>query len=171
MSDIILYEKIENKILLIRKQKVMLDRDLAELYGVPTKRLNEQIKRNIKRFPEDFMFQLNKIETNELVANCDRFDKLKHSSVYPLVFTEQGIAMLSSVLNSDRAIKINITIMRAFVKIRQLIYSYKDLVGKIEEIEKKYDTKIKKVFEVLDFLIKAKEEDNKNKELIGFKER
>ncbi len=102
MSDIVLYEKIENKILLIRDQKVMLDRDLADLYGVETKVLNQAVKRNAERFPKDFMFQLNEIETNKLVTNCDRFNMLKHSSVSPHAFTEQGVAMLSSALNSKR---------------------------------------------------------------------
>ena len=99
---------IENKILVIRGQQVMLDRDLAELYGVETKRLNEQVRRNIERFPEDFMFTLNKTEKDEVVANCDRFNTMKHSTVLPYVFTEQGVAMLSSVLKNQKAVEVNI---------------------------------------------------------------
>ena len=131
------------------RQKVMLDRDLAELYEVPTKRLNEQVKRNIKRFPDDFMFQLTSEEKNELVANCDRFKTLKHSTVNPYAFTEQGVAMLSSVLNSDRAIQVNIQIMRTFTQMRQMMLSYKDLKEKIEKMESKYDKQFRIVFQAL----------------------
>ena len=99
-------EKIERSIFLIRGQRVMLDRDLAYLYGVPTKVLNQAVKRNERRFPSDFMFRLTKEEKNELVTNCDRLARLKHSSALPSVFTEQGVAMLSSVLNSERAIEV-----------------------------------------------------------------
>ena len=112
MDSVNLQETIEAKIFIIREQKVMIDRDLAILYGVSTKRLNEQVKRNIQRFPKDFMFVLSMQEKNELVANCDRFITLKHSTVFPYAFTEQGLAMLSSVLNSERAILVNIQIMR-----------------------------------------------------------
>ena len=131
MANIAHLEKIENKIYLIRELKVMLDYDLAELYEVSTKRLNEQVKRNIKRFPDDFMFQLAKYEKDYLVANCDHLEKLKYSYRMPYVFTEQGVAMLSSVLKSEKAIEINVLIMRAFVKIRKMVYSYKDLADKI----------------------------------------
>ena len=97
-SSLVPQERIEGKILLLRGKKVMLDRDLAELYGVEAKALNQAVKRNMKRFPDDFMFQLDKVETKELVTNCDRFASMKHSSVNPYAFTEQGVAMLSSVL-------------------------------------------------------------------------
>ena len=117
---------IEGKIFLIRGQKVMLDRDLAKLYKVPTKRLNEQVKRNIKRFPKDFMFQLTRNERNELVAICDQLKMLKHSSSFPYAFTEQGVAMLSTVLRSERAIQVNIQIMRAFTKLRRLLATHED---------------------------------------------
>lgn len=115
---LIIQEKIEGMILYIRGIKVILDTDLAALYNVRTKRLNEQVKRNIKRFPEDFMFQLTSKETHELVANCDRLRPLKHSTSNPYVFTEQGIAMLSSVLNSDKAIEINIQHQISFQNIK-----------------------------------------------------
>jgi len=119
-------ERIEQAIFLIRRQKVMLDADLAILYGVPTKALNQAVKRNERRFPPDFMFRLTKKEKNELVTNCDRFERLKHSSALPHAFTEQGVAMLSSVLNSERAIDVNIEIIRAFVRLRQMLSAHKD---------------------------------------------
>ncbi|MBU4511625.1 ORF6N domain-containing protein, partial [Patescibacteria group bacterium] len=175
MSNIIPVEKIENKILLIRGLKVMLDRDLAELYGVETKVLNQAIKRNKKRFPDDFMFQLTRMETEYLVSQnviplrsqivTLKAEKAKNkgkttnlrsqivtsrwggSRYLPYVFTEQGVAMLSSVLKSERAIEMNIIIMRAFVKIRNLIYSYKDLAEKVEKMERTYNKQIGKIFE------------------------
>ena len=148
-SPVLVQERIEQQIFMIRGKKVMLDRDLAELYKVPTKRLNEQVKRNHRRFPNDFMFVLTRRELNELVANCDRFDTIKHSSVLPYAFTEQGVAMLSSVLNSDKAIEVNIQIMRTFSKLRELMLVHKDLRLKIEEMEKKYDQQFKLVFDAI----------------------
>ena len=121
MTKLIPVEKITDKILFLRNEKVLLDRDLANLYGVSTRALNQAVKRNARRFPHDFMFQLTKKEKDELVTNCDRFKPLKHSSVSPRAFTEQGVAMLSSVLNSQRAIEVNIAIMRAFVHLRKMI--------------------------------------------------
>ena len=114
---LIIQNEIERIIIQIRNKKVILDLDLAILYGVQTKRLNESVKRNIKRFPEDFMFQLTTSEKAEVVANCDHLKVLKFSHVLPYAFTEQGIAMLSSVLNSDKAIEVNIQIMRTFTKL------------------------------------------------------
>ena len=129
-------EIIENRIFTIRGQKVMIDRDLAELYEVPTHRLNEAVKRNKKRFPDDFMFKLTKDELNELIANCDRFQTLKHSPTTPNAFTEQGVSMLSSVLNSDRAISINIEIIRAFVRLRQYALIQNSTSREIDELRK-----------------------------------
>jgi hypothetical protein len=114
-------ELIMNKILVLRGMKVMIDSDLAELYGVTTKRLNEQVKRNIKRFPEDFMFQLTAEEKQEVVANCDHLKRLKFSPNMPYAFTEHGAVMLASVLNSDRAKTVNIQIVRVFSRMRQLL--------------------------------------------------
>ena len=131
----------------------MVDRDLAALYMIPTHRLNEQVKRNIQRFPCDFMFRLTRKERNELIANCDRFRPVKHSSHLPFAFTEQGIAMLSSVLNSDKAIEINIQIMRTFTKLRELMMEHKDLRLKIEEMEKKYDKQFQLVFNAVKQLL------------------
>lgn len=161
-------EVIEQKIYLIRGHRVMIDTDLAHLYAVKTKRLNEQVKRNIKRFPVDFMFQLTKKEKNELVANCDQFKQLKHSTIAPYAFTEQGVAMLSSVLNSERAIEVNIAIMRAFVKLRQIIYANKELAQKLKELEQrieKHDTEIHAIFEAIRQLMTPPE---KPKRRIGF---
>jgi len=131
-------ETIQNKIFLIRGKRVMLDRDLAELYGVPTKRLNEQVKRNKKRFPEHFMFQLTKTEKDEVVANCDHLKTLKFSPTLPHAFTEHGVAMLSSVLNSEKAIQVNIQIINAFIKMRQMLANQEEIREKIEEIQRKY---------------------------------
>lgn len=142
-SCLIIPEEIEQKIFIIRSNKVMLDIDLASLYGVQTKRLNEQVKRNIKRFPEDFMFKLTIAERAEVVANCDHLKALKFSHVLPYAFTEHGILMLSSVLNSEKAIEVNIQIMRTFTKLRELILVHKDLRIKIEQMEKKYDSRLK----------------------------
>jgi hypothetical protein len=121
--SIISVDVVMSRIFFVRGEKVLIDRDLAELYGVSTKALNQAAKRNQRRFPPDFMFRLTQIERNELVTNCDRFKSLKHSSASPSAFTEQGVAMLSSVLNSDRAIEVNIAIMRAFVRLRKLVAS------------------------------------------------
>lgn len=128
--------KIEQRILMIRGDKVIIDADLAEFYGVPTRRLNEQVKRNKERFPEDFMFQLNADEKSEVIAKCDHLEKLKFSKALPFAFTEHGAIMAASVLNSPQASEISIFIVRAFVKLRQAITGYKDLTRKISQIEK-----------------------------------
>ena len=126
---------IEPKILTIRGFKVMIGRDLALLYGVQTKRLNEAVKRNIGRFPNHYMFQLSRQEKQELVANCDRFKALKHCTTLPYAFTEQGVAMLSSVLRSEKAIQVNIQIMNTFVKMRQWAIESKDIARRLTELE------------------------------------
>ena len=147
----------------------MVDRDLAELYLVSTKRLNEQVKRNHRRFPTDYMFKLTRLETNQLVANCDRFISLKHSTATPRVFSEQGVAMLSSVLNSPRAVSVNIQIMRAFVSLRQAMINQKELALRIDLLEEKYkdhDGQFKVVFDVIRQLVEPPVE--KPKERIGF---
>jgi len=167
-ENIIPQDIVENKILLIRGQKVMLDRDLAVLYGVPTKRLNEQVRRNINRFPNDFMFQLSKEESNILISQIAT-SSWGGVRKLPFVFTEQGVAMLSSVLKSEKAIDVNVVIMRTFVNIRKFVSTYEGLAMKIAELEKKHDKKIGKIFEVLDYLIKGNEEEKKNKREIGFK--
>lgn len=165
VDGIVPLENIESRIFLIRGQKVMLDRDLAGLYGVATKVLNQAVKRNIKRFPDDFMFKLTQSEKNELVTNCDRFRTLKHSTVTPYAFTEQGVAMLSSVLNSERAVQVNIAIMRVFVKLREMIASNKELSKRLDELEKKYDSQFRVVFDAIRQLMTPPEPKRKR---IGF---
>jgi len=158
-------ERIDRAIFNIRGQKVLLDRDLALLYQVTTKVLNQSVKRNISRFPDDFMFQLSREETVELVTNCDRFESLKHSSSLPYAFTEQGVAMLSSVLNSERAVEVNIQIMRAFVRLRQMLSTNVDLARKLEALEQKYDSQFRVVFDAIRALMA---EPEKPKRTIGF---
>jgi len=143
----------------------MLDRDLATLYGVKSIRLREQVKRNIERFPADFMFQLSQKEADILVSQNAIPSKGSFGGYLPYVFTEQGVAMLSSVLNSKRAIAVNIQIMRIFVKIKEMLMTHRDLQNKIEAMEKKYDQQFRVVFEAIKQLIK---EDQKPKRKIGF---
>lgn len=150
MKEIILVEMIERKIYLIRGHKVMFDRDLAELYEVPTRRLNEQVKRNISRFPSDFMFQLSHEEYENLRSQFAISSSGHGGRRYiPYVFTEQGVSMLSSVLNSERAVQVNIAIMRTFVKLRELLSTNKDLARKLSDLENKYDAQFKVVFDAI----------------------
>ncbi|MDO9566297.1 MAG: ORF6N domain-containing protein [Candidatus Desulfaltia sp.] len=165
MSNVVTMETITGKICLIRGMKVLLDADLAELYGVTTKALNQAVTRNEQRFPPDFMFRLAKEEKQELVTNCDRLDRLKHSSALPRVFTEQGVAMLSSVLRSERAIHVNIQIMRVFTRLRQMVLDNKELRKEFEKLKQITDERFQIVFETLDQLIKS---ENKPKKKIGF---
>lgn len=158
-SDLIL-----SKIIIIRGHKVMLDKDLAELYGVETKRLKEQVKRNIGRFPDDFMFELTKSEFGNLRSHIatSRWGGTRYA---PLAFTEQGVAMLASVLNSPRAIEVNIQIVRAFVKLRQMISSHDELRKKIEAMEDTYDGQFRLVFDAIRELIRVEQSPKKK---IGF---
>jgi len=165
MKAIVPIEVIEKKILLIGGQKVMLDSDLAALYRVTTKRLNEQVRRNLKRFPADFMYQLSREEFESLRSHFATTSSWGGRRTLPYVFTEQGIAMLSSVLNSDRAIEVNIQIMRAFVKLREMIATHKDLSRKLAELEKKYDGQFQIVFEGIRQIIGV---EDKPKRKIGF---
>lgn len=147
--DLIPQETIESKILLLREKKVMLDKDLAKLYGVTTGNLNKAVKRNIERFPDDFMFQLTKTEVDSLRFQFGSLKRGRHVKYPPYAFTEQGVAMLSSVLNSERAILVNIQIMRAFTKLREMLLTHKDLKKKIEAMERKYDRRFRVVFEAI----------------------
>src|SRR4030066_2070812 len=137
MTDIIPLETIEHRILLIRGHKVMIDADLADIYGVSTKRLNEQVKRNRDRFPEDFMFQLTEKENAEVVANCDHLKRLKFSPNLPYAFTEHGAIMLAAILNSPIAVHASIQVVRAFVRLRKMLVSNADLARKLTALEKK----------------------------------
>jgi hypothetical protein len=165
MDSLVSLETIEKRILFIRYQRVMLDADLAELYGVTTKRLNEQVKRNRNRFPEDFMFQLTEEEKIDVVANCDHLKQLRFSPNLPHAFTEHGAIMLASVLNSPIAVQASIHVVRAFVRIRQILASNADLARKLDTLEKKYDAQFKVVFEAIRQLMIPPESKRKK---IGF---
>ena len=180
MKDLVISEIIEQKIYLIRGQKVMLDRDLAVLYGVQTKKLNQAVKRNKNRFPIDFMFRLTREEDNSLRSqfvtsneNGSLTSQIATSKngrggrrYLPYAFTDYGVAMLSSVLNSDRAIAVNIQIIRTFIKLRKLLATHADLLKKIETMERGYDRQFKIVFEILKELREASKKQIKK---IGFK--
>lgn len=146
---------IQDKIILLRGKQIMVDRDLAELYGIETKVLNQAVKRNIERFPEDFMFTLDELEKTELVTNCDRFKVLKHSSTLPHAFTEQGVAMLSSVLKSQTAVEVNIKIMRAFVSMRHFLQNNAEIFAEMNFVKK----------QLLETAIHQKEADKRIDEL------
>ena len=178
MSNAIAVEVIATRILELRGKKVMLDRDLAKLYGVKVKRLNEQVKRNTKRFPDDFMFQITKEEINSLRSHFvtlnsrSQFATLKQGQnikYLPYVFTEHGVAMLSSVLNSERAIQVNILIMRAFTKLREILLTHKELAYKLSQLERKiekHDGEIKTIFEAIRQLMLPPEKSTRK---IGFR--
>lgn len=165
MNPSIPEEFIEYRIHLLRGQKVMLSRDLAELYGVPTKVLTQAVKRHINRFPADFMFQLNQKETKNWKSQIVISNSGLKMGLRTRPFTEQGVAMLSSVLNSERAVEVNIRIIRAFVKLRQLISSHKDLSRRLDELEGRYDFKFRAVFAAIRRLM---EPPKKLQRKIGF---
>ena len=159
-------ERIERSILLIRGHRVLLDTHLADLYGVPTKRLNEQVRRNRSRFPGDFMFQLTSEEVESLRSQLATSNQGRGGRRYaPYAFTEQGVAMLSTVLNSERAIRVNIEIMRAFVRLRQILASNVQLARRLDALEKKYDAQFKVVFDAIRELMTPPEPDKRK---IGF---
>ncbi len=167
-KKIVSQETIEQKIFLIRGQKVMLDKDLAELYGIETKVLKQAVKRNIKRFPTDFMFELSKEEFKNLRSQIvtSSWGGVRYT---PMAFTEQGVAMLSSVLNSDKAIQVNIQIMRVFSSLRQILATHKELVHKLNELERKitkHDGDIATIFQAIRQLMAPPESTRKK---IGFK--
>jgi phage regulator Rha-like protein len=144
----------------------MIDRDLADLYGVETKYLNRQVKRNLKRFPPEFMFQLDQNEKTELVTNWHRFISLKHSPRPPFVFTEHGIAMLSSVLNSEQAININIVIIKTFIKLKELMFSNRNLERRINSLEERVENQFELVMQEIETMKQIK---NKPRVKIGYK--
>jgi hypothetical protein len=174
MKALIPVELIEKKILLIRGKKVMLDADLAELYQVETFNLNKAVKRNIDRFPQDFMFQLTKQEADSLrfQIGMSKTEGRGGRRYLPYVFTEHGVAMLSTVLNSERAVKVNIEIMRAFVRLRQMLASNAELARKLDALEKKYDAQFKVVFDAIRQLMTppvTRKRKRKRKRKIGFR--
>ncbi|MDP2413175.1 ORF6N domain-containing protein [Daejeonella sp.] len=162
MNDILQTRQFESLIFELRGFKVMIDTDLASLYETETKKLKQQVKRNEDRFPSDFMFVLTNEEKEQLVTNCDRLNNLKHSSISPMAFTKQGVAMLSSVLRSPKAVKINIEIMRAFVYYRQILLQNQDLYKKVKEL----DDKINHVYR---FLLNKIEISKSSIEPVGYK--
>ena len=171
-ASLVPVEIIQNKIYLIRGHKVMLDFDLALLYGVETRALIQAVKRNLRRFPSDFMFQLDQEEYTSLTSQIVMSNKGRGGRRHlPYVFTEQGVAMLSSVLNSNRAVDVNIQIMRVFTKLREMMTSHKDLARKIEDLERKFgehDKKFLMVFDAIRRLLQQAEESTKPKEPFGF---
>jgi hypothetical protein len=163
-----IYQKLHE----IREQKIMLDFDLALLYEVENRALKQAVKRNIDRFPEDFMFQLTKSEWKELITNCDKLpDGIKFSPITPFAFTEQGVAMLSSVLKSKKALHVNFSIIRAFVYTRKYALSNKDLSIKLIEIENQFNKQFDDVFEAINYLLKkdTSEKNTKERKRIGYK--
>ncbi|MGY3052393.1 hypothetical protein ACVWYG_000583 [Pedobacter sp. UYEF25] len=165
-------QTLKSKIHEVRGLKLMLDFDLAELYETETRALKQAVNRNIDRFPDDFMFQLSKQEWQELITNCDNLpETAKFSPSRPYAFTEQGVAMLSSVLKSKKAIEVNIAIMRTFVLIRQYALSHQDLTDKLNELETKYDQQFSDIYQALTFLVdkREKEETQKERVKIGYK--
>ncbi|WP_282161067.1 ORF6N domain-containing protein [Ulvibacterium marinum] len=168
-------QTIQNRIYEIRGQKVLLDFDLSELYETETKRLKEAVRRNIERFPSDFMFELTKDEYNTLrtqFASLDNRGRGKHSKYNPFAFTEQGIAMLASVLRSPKAIEVNIQIVRAFVFLRKYALSHSELSQKLQELETKYDKQFNDIFEAINYLIQKDKLENTQKvrKRIGFRQ-
>ena len=168
-TEILIPDKvIMDKIILIRGQQVMISNDLAELYGVTTKRLNEQAKRNIKRFPQHFMFQLNEQEKDKVVAICDHLQNIKYSPYLPYVFTEYGTVMLANILYSDRAIQASIRIVEIYIKIREDILSNKDLLLKMEQLEKRMGAQDEKIILVFQYLKSFIDTKDKPRKRIGF---
>lgn len=165
-SSIIPDVRVEQKILTIRGHAVVLDADLAELYGVETRALNQAVKRNAARFPEDFVFQLTADEKTEVVTNCDHLARLKYSKSLPYAFTEHGAIMAAGILNSEKAIQTSIWVVRGFVRLRQLLAGHAELAAKLKQMETKYDSQFKVVFDALRKLMQPPED--KPKERIGF---
>jgi hypothetical protein len=164
LTAVVLFEAVQSKIYLVRGKKVMLDRDLADLYQVKPIALRQQVKRNLESFPEDFMFQLNDREVDIMLSQNVIPSKKSLGGSSPMVFTEQGVAMLSSVLKSQRARQVNIMIMRTFVKLREMLSSHTELQEKIGQLERKYDQQFKVVFEAIKHIIYTEENPKK----IGF---
>ncbi|MEK6732723.1 MAG: ORF6N domain-containing protein [Candidatus Omnitrophota bacterium] len=172
MKELIPQERIERRILVIRGQKVMLDRDIAELYGVTTAQLTRQVRRNIDRFPEDFMFQLTKEELTDLMCQIGT-SSWGGTRKLPYAFTEQGVAMLSGILRSKRAVYVNIAIMRAFVRLKQILATHKELAEKLKELEGevgKHNKLIMEIFEIIKQLTPAPMPPIKPKRQIGFRQ-
>lgn len=168
MGQLVQIESIEQKILFIRKQKVMIDADVAAVYGVSTKVLNQAVKRNKNRFPSDFMFNLTPEEKYKVVTNCDHLRLLKYSSSLPYAFTEHGSIMLASVLNSSKAVESSIYVVRAFVRLREFISSDKEISKKLEDLERKYESHDHQIKAVFDAIRRLMEPPKKKRYRVGF---
>lgn len=168
MSNLVLQQGIENRIFVIRNQRVMVDRDLAELYEIETKHLNRQVRRNKHRFPKEFMFTLTVKEKNELVTKCHRFQSMKYSSSLPSVFTEHGVAMLATVLNSEIAVKMSIEIIKTFIKLRKIISTHKQVAKKLKQLEGKIDKHDEDIRSLFEAIRQLTTNGQKPKKKIGF---
>ena len=165
--ELILLEEIVPQILTIRGHNVILDMDLARLYGTTTKALNQAVKRNAGRFPAEFMFRLTKEEKQQVVTNCDHLQQLKFSPVLPFAFTEHGAIMAASVLNTPRAVDVSVIVVRTFLKLREMLATHKDLARKLDALEQKYDAQFKVVFDAIRQLM-APPPEPKRRGKIGF---
>ena len=157
---------LETRIILVRGERVMIDADLAAVYGVPTKALNQAVKRNPRRFPADFAFRLSAAEKSEVVTNCDHLARLRFASARPYAFTEHGAIMAANVLSSRRAVELSVEVVRAFARLRELVASHKDLAKRLDELESRYDRQFKAVFDAIRELMRPPEPKMKRK--IGF---
>ena len=167
-ESIVPTERLQDRILIIRKHKVMLDADLAELYGVPTKALNQAVRRNLERFPKDFMFRLSPEEKEEVVTNCDHLKRLKFSPVLPYVFTEHGALMLANVLNSKRAVQMSIFVIRTFIKLRELLLTHEEFIYRLAHLEHKVEKHDRNIQEILEAIRKLTERPQGPVRAIGF---
>lgn len=160
--------RIGRRILFVRGHRVILDADLAAIFGVPTKRLNEQVRRNASRFPPDFMFRLSARETAEVVAICDHLARLKFSPVRPLAFTEHGAIMAANVLHSRRAVQASVYVVRAFVRLREALAAHKDLARKLDDLERKLSTHDDAIRSILEAIRQLMEPPDPSRPRIGF---
>jgi phage regulator Rha-like protein len=170
-NTIIPSEKIDRAILLLRNKRVMLDADLAMIFGTTTKRLNQQVKRNINRFPSDFLFQLTDEEKDWVVTNCDHLKQLRFSPVAPYAFTEHGTIMVAMVLNTPIAAEASVAVVRAFIKLREILLQSKDLAKRLNELESKYDRQFSVVFEAIKKLMQLPLKDTKRQKIGSRRER
>ena len=168
-NEILPVDTVEERILTIRGQKVILDADLARLYGVTTKQLNQQVKRNADRFPSDFAFRITREEKSELVTKCDRFKPLKHSTACPMALTEYGAIMAASVLNSPRAVHVSVFVVRAFARLRQILSTHVELADKLEELEQRLDSHDEQIAVLMSAIRKLMTTSDEDSRRIGFR--
>lgn len=168
IAGVVSVESVASKILDLRNQRVIIDADLASLYGVKTRMLNQAVKRNIDRFPEDFMFQLTKNEKEEVITNCDHLSQLKFSSYLPYAFTEHGAIMAANILNSDKAVEMSIFVVRAFVRLREIFSTHKQMADKLTELERKLVSHDKDIAMLITAIRNLMAPRSQNKRQIGF---